>query len=183
MSVTVRSLPTGEMSGRQLSEIRTLLDAAFAADPDGEFGDDDWDHTVGGWHVLVRDDDLLVAHAAVVPRVIDVGDVSFRAGYVEGVATLPDRHAEGLGTRAMRPVNEHIRNRDELGVLGTGAHHFYERLGWERWRGPSFVRRSGGGLDRTADDDDGLMILRTGPSATVDLAAPITCEDRRGDCW
>lgn len=68
-------------------------------------------------------------------------------------------------------------------MLSTDAHRFYQRSGWERWRGPSFVRRVGGAVDRPAEDDDGLMVLRTGRRATVDLTASITCEDRPGDCW
>ena len=181
--LTVRSMSTDEVPSRQLSEIRRLLDAAFLDDPDGGFTDDDWSHTIGGLHVVVLEDDLVVAHASVVPRVIEVADVAFRTGYVEGVATLPGRRGEGFGTLAMRRVNERIRAADELGVLGTGAYRFYERLGWDRWRGPSFVRRADGSVARTAEDDDGLMVLRTGPSAGIDLKSSITCQDRPGDCW
>jgi aminoglycoside 2'-N-acetyltransferase I len=181
--LTVRSLRTHEVAPAQLSEIRSLLDAAFLGDPDGEFGDDDWAHTIGGVHVVVQDDDLVVAHAAVVERIIDAGGVAFRTGYVEGVAALPGRRGQGLGTLAMKPITERIQAAEELGVLGTGAYRFYERLGWERWRGPSFVRRADGTVERTAEDDDGLMVLRTGPSTGLDLASPITCDDRPGDCW
>lgn len=98
-------------------------------------------------------------------------------------ATLPHRQGQCFGTLAMQPITEHIRRADELGMLGTGAHRFYERLGWERWQGPSFVRRAGGFVDRTLHDDDGLMVFRTGPSATIDLSGPVTCQDRPGDCW
>jgi len=131
----------------------------------------------------VLEDDLVVAHAALVSRTIEVGGVPYRTGYVEGVATLPHRRGEGLGTLVMEPITGQIRRTEELGVLGTGAYRFYERLGWERWQGPSYVRRRDGTVDRTPDDDDGLMVLRTGPSAAIDLAAPITCDDRPGDCW
>jgi aminoglycoside 2'-N-acetyltransferase I len=181
--LTVILLPTSDVPPGQLAEIRALLDAAFRGDPDGEFTDEDWGHTVGGLHSVVLEDDVVVAHASVVSRTIEVGDVPFRTGYVEGVATLPDRRGEGLGTLAMAPIGRHIRLASEFGVLGTGAYRFYERLGWERWQGPSFVRRNDGSVERTADDDEGLMVLRTGPSASVDLRSPLTCADRPGDCW
>jgi aminoglycoside 2'-N-acetyltransferase I len=181
--LTVRSVRTHELPSRQLSEIRALLDAAFLDHPDGEFTDDDWGHTIGGLHVVVLENDLVVAHASVVPRVIEVGGVPFRTGYVEGVATLPDRRGQGLGTLAMQSITQRIRAAEELGVLGTGAYRFYERLGWERWQGPSFVRHTDGSVGRTPGDDDGLMVLRAGPSAGIDLASSITCHDRPGDCW
>jgi aminoglycoside 2'-N-acetyltransferase I len=149
--LTVRSLPTQEVPPGRLADIRVLLDGAFRGDPDGDFDDDDWGHTIGGLHVIVLEDDLIVAHAALLSRTIEVDGRPFRTGYVEGVATLPHRRGE--------------------------------RLGWERWRGPSYVRRHDGSVERTAEDDDGLMVLRTGPSAAIDLASPITCDDRPGDCW
>ena len=70
----------------------------------------------------------------------------------------------------------------EMGALSTGSHEFYERFGWERWRGQSFVR-DGVTLRRTAEEDDWLMVLRCGPSAGIDLATPIVCERRIGDDW
>jgi aminoglycoside 2'-N-acetyltransferase I len=181
--LTVRSLPTHEVPPARLADIRALLDAAFRGDPDGDFDDDDWAHTIGGLHVIVLEDGLVVAHAALVSRTIEVARRPFRTGYVEGVATLPHRKGEGLGTLAMEPITGQIRLAEELGALGTGAYRFYERLGWERWRGPSYVRRHDGSMERTAEDDDGLMVLRTGPSAAIDLTSPITCDDRPGDCW
>ena len=70
----------------------------------------------------------------------------------------------------------------EMGALSTGVHEFYEGLGWERWRGPTSVRR-GTDTVRTEDEDDGVMVMRFGASAGVDLTAPISCDGRRGDDW
>ena len=161
-----------------LQEIRRLLDAAFGDD----FSDDDWDHTRGGWHAVVVDDDVVVAHAAVVPRILEVADRPLRAGYVEGVATAPAREGEGLGSLAMAAISEVVRGEFEMGALSTGRHRFYERLGWERWRGPTFVR-DGAETVRTEEEDGGVMVLRFGPGDWVDLTAPISCERRPGDDW
>ncbi len=166
-------MPAGE-----LAAARRLMDHAFR----GRFDDTDWDHTLGGWHVLVTDGGRLVAHAAVVPRPLHVDRRPVDAGYVEAVATAPDRQGEGLGARAMAEVDRLLRRHHELGALSTGAHGFYEGLGWERWWGPTFVRR-GDLLVRTPDEDDGIMVLRFGSSAAVDLGAPLSCDARSGDDW
>jgi aminoglycoside 2'-N-acetyltransferase I len=174
---SVRRFTTAEASEDLLAEVRRLLDRAFA-----DFSDDDWDHACGGWHVVVTDAGAVVAHAAVVPRVLEVGDRPLHTGYVEGVATAPARQEEGLGTRAMTEVSALLHHDFEMGALSTGRHCFYEHLGWERWQGPTFVRR-GAERVRTEDEDDGVMVLRYGPSAGVDLAAPLVCPARRGDDW
>lgn len=166
-----------ELSSVNLAEIRALLVDAFT---DG-FDDDDWNHTLGGWHVLALDDALL-AHAAVVERVLEVGGRAVRAGYVEGVASTPTRQGEGLGSLVMRSIGGLLEAEFELGALSTGRHAFYQRLGWERWCGPTFVRH-GQNIVRTADEDDGIMVLRTGSGAAPDLAATIACEQRAGDDW
>ncbi|MDJ0768677.1 MAG: GNAT family N-acetyltransferase [Ilumatobacter sp.] len=172
-------VPTVSVPEPTLRQIRELMDAAFA----GDFSDDDWAHTIGGVHAVVADAaGAVLAHASVVARTITVGGAAFRAGYVEGVATLPDRQGEGLGSMAMEAIAEHLRGVYQLGVLGTGEWHFYERLGWERWQGMTWVRRAAG-LERTEDDDDGIMVLRFGPSAAAELTADIVCEERPGDVW
>ena len=125
----------------------------------------------------------IVAHASVVERTIEVDGVRLRTGYVEAVGVAPDLQRSGLGTRVMEPATRYIRDRFELGCLGTGEWPFYERLGWERWQGPSFVRLGDGTLERSADDDDGIMILRTPSTPPLDLRAPITCGWRPGDSW
>lgn len=161
-----------------LEETRAVVFGAF----DGEFSEDDWDHALGGWHAIVTDAGRVVSHASVIPRELHVGDLSFAAGYVEGVGTDSATRGEGHGSRAMTEINKIIRRDFELGALSTEAHAFYERLGWERWRGPTFVR-SATGLMRTEDEDDGIMVLRFGPSAGIGLTASMSCEERNGDDW
>ena len=161
-----------------LPEIRQLVVDAF----EGEFSDADWEHTLGGWHVVASDGDVVVSHAAVVPRTIWVVDNSFQAGYIEGVATRRERQREGLGSLVMAEVARVVRSTFELGVLSTARWAFYERCGWERWQGPTSVR-DGSQLIRTDDDDDGIMVLRFGASASIDVTAPISCERRPGDDW
>jgi aminoglycoside 2'-N-acetyltransferase I len=158
------------------------MDEAFGSDPEERFSDDDWQHALGGTHFVLDVEDEIVAHAAVVQRELHVDGRPIRTGYVEAVATAPAHQRKGYGSALMHPVSALIRERFELGALGTGEHAFYERLGWETWRGPSFVRTPSG-PQRTADDDGYILILRTPTSPPLRLTAPISCELRPGDVW
>ena len=180
----VRILRTAELTPAESASIRALLEAAFDEDdPEERFGEDDWQHALGGLHAVVDDGGRVVSHAAVVSRELRVGGRPLRTGYVEAVATLPDRQGEGFGTLAMMTIGEVIRREYELGALGTGRHGFYERLGWERWQGPTSVRLNGGEA-RTPDEDGYILVLRTPAApAELDLAAPISCDWRPGDVW
>lgn len=171
-------LRTAELSGTLERRLQALMDAAF----DGDFAEEDWEHALGGWHSIAMLDGEPIAHASVVAREIDVGDRTWRTGYVEAVATAPEAQGRGHGTRVMDLIGSVIRERFEFGGLATGEHHFYERLGWERWRGPTYVI-DGEDRRRTTADDDAIMVLRFGPSAEVALTDPITCRARSGDDW
>ena len=177
----VRRVPTPELTGAEVAAIRALLWAAF--DSDGEqFTEEDWQHTIGGMHFLLEVDGAIVTHASVVDRELHVAGTPLHAGYVEGVATAPERQGTGLGTRVMEDVGAYLRDRYELGALGTGSHGFYERLGWVTWRGPSFVRTPGG-AERTPDDDGYILVLSTPASTSLDVTSSISCEWRPGDVW
>ena len=174
----LRGFATHEASSDLLFEVRRLMDAAF----EGEFAEEDWEHTIGGRHVVVTEDGVIVAHTAVVSRVLTADDRPWRTGYLEGVATEPSKMGQGLGSLVMAEASRIVRGGYELGGLGTGRHHFYERLGWERWQGPTFAQ-DGENLIRTEEDDDGVMVLRFGPSEGLDLTGTLVCESRPGDDW
>ena len=159
-----------------------MLVAAFGPDEEERFRDEDWEHSIGGLHVVIDLDGEVLAHASVVERTISVAGRPLRTGYVEAVATAPGHQRRGLGTRVMREVGAYIRDGFELGVLGTGLHSFYERLGWTTWLGPSSVS-SPAGEQPTPDEDGYLMVLRTPTSPPLDPTAPIRCEWRPGDVW
>ena len=179
--VELRLIPTSELTAIEIEAIRTTLWAAFGDDPDVGFTEDDWVHALGGTHVVAEIDGRIVAHASVVPREIHVAGRPLATGYVEAVAVEPGRQRSGHGTAVMREAAAIVAGYD-LGALGTGEHHFYERLGWRTWRGPSSVRTPSG--DRATPDDDGnIMVLATPTSPTLDLDAPISCEWRPGDAW
>jgi aminoglycoside 2'-N-acetyltransferase I len=82
----------------------------------------------------------------------------------------------------MTEVNEHVVANFELGALGTGSQGFYERLGWQVWRGPTSVRTAEG-EQPTPDEDGYVLVLLTPTSPVLDLGAPISCDWRPGDVW
>lgn len=159
-----------------------MLVAAFGSDDEERFTDDDWEHAIGGLHFVLDLDGKVLCHASVVERKLEVGGHPLRTGYVEAVATSPGRQGAGFGSLVMADVTAWIHERFELGALGTGRHHFYERLGWLTWVGPSSVRTSDG-LRPTPDEDGHILVLPTSSSPTLDLAAPISCDWRPGDGW
>ena len=176
--LTVRTFATASAAPETLAAARQLMDDAFG----DRFSDEDWEHALGGWHGVIELDGTLVAHAAVVVRHLEVAGRPFRTGYVEAMATAPAVQGRGLGSLVMVEAAAVIRAEYALGVLSTGRHSFYERLGWERWRGPTYVRTARGQV-RTADDDGDVLVLRHGASADLDLREPISCEERSGDVW
>ena len=161
-----------------LDRVRRMLDDAFGR----RFSDDDWAHAQGGRHVVVVEGDQVLSHAAVVGRRLFVDGRPFEVGFLEAVATAPDRQGVGLGSAVVEEVSAVVRRVFEMGALSTGAHGFYETLGWERWSGPTSVLHDGVAV-WSPSDDGGVMVLRHGPSAGIDLAAPIACEPRSGDDW
>jgi aminoglycoside 2'-N-acetyltransferase I len=175
-------LSTDELTTAETAAIRAILKAAFGAGEDEAFTEDDWDHALGGRHFVLDVDGEIVSHASVVGRELRVAGRPLWTGYVEAVATAPDRQGQGFGTQVMRAASAYIAERFELGALGTGAQGFYERLGWRTWSGPMSVRTEDG--DRRTPDEEGyLMVLLTPSSPVLDLAAPISCEWRPGDVW
>lgn len=175
---TLHEAPTAALTPFQVAEIRALLDAAF----DGDFSDHDWAHAVGGLHVWVRGPEGVVSHGSLVERTLVCDGQALRVGYVEAVATSATHRRRGHGAAVMRRIGEHIAAQFSLGALSTGTPAFYAPLGWELWRGPTFVDGPGG-RERTADDDGGVMILPTARTPALDLDGDIVCDWRPGDVW
>jgi aminoglycoside 2'-N-acetyltransferase I len=179
--VRIRTLSSHYLRPREIAAIRDLLDAAFGAGAGG-FDDEDWRHALGGWHFLIDDDGVIVAHAAVVERELQTGGHRLATGYVEAVATLPSRKGRGHAARLMGAVEEHVDRAFELGALASAGTSLYARRGWMPWLGQTYVRIDGR-LVRTPDDDDALYVRPTPSSPQLDRSAPISCDWRPGDPW
>ncbi|CAN5202430.1 N/A [soil metagenome] len=180
--IRLRTAQSDELSAERFDELTRLCEAAFGQPFAGA-----WEQVGPGLHVLGEMDGRVVAHAMIVDRRIYLGheaDIAIDVGYVEHVATLPALQGRGHGATVMREIGRIIGEEYALGGLATGSNGFYERLGWETWRGPTSVRMVEGERVRSADEDGDVMILRTPRSpADLDLHAPIAIDWRASEPW
>jgi aminoglycoside 2'-N-acetyltransferase I len=174
----VRTAHTSALDGRTLAAARALLEAAF----DGDFSEHDWEHSLGGLHCLVWEDEELVGHASVVQRRLLHGGRALRTGYVEGVGVRADRRGRGHAAAMLEELERVVRGAYDLGALAATAMAvgFYESRGWKLWRGPSSVLTPAG-IVRTEEDDGGIYVLPVG--LPLDLSGELTCDWRDGDVW
>jgi aminoglycoside 2'-N-acetyltransferase I len=179
--VTVtRVVHTADLTAAELSHIRDLLDRSFA----GQFDDTDWDHSLGGMHVLIAEEHTIVAHAALVQRRLVHDGRPLRAGYVEAVAVEESRRGRGYAASVMDEVERIIRAAYHLGGLSAagGVERFYQSRGWLAWQGPTYVLGLSG-LTRTPDDDDSTFVLPVPSTAPVRVNGMLACDWRDGDVW
>ncbi len=177
----VVSLPTSELSATELAEVRALCDAAWTVTSE-TFDDNDWRSARGGVHFILSDRGKMVSHASVVERVLELDGRPLLTGYVEAVATLPDRQGRGLGTLVVRDLTAFIDRTYELGALNTGRAPFYERLGWRRWPGRTGVRVDDD-VRLTPEEDGGVFVRFPGGAPAGGPASLLTCEWRPGEVW
>lgn len=69
----------------------------------------------------------------------------------------------------------------DIACLETERVSFYERLGWEEWRGP-LAGRSDDGLIPTPDQA-GIMILRLPGTPELDRTTLLTIESHPARIW
>lgn len=174
---------TAHLTPDELRAIREMLDEAFAGGPDGDFTDDDWEHTVGGLHATVWDGSQLVGHGALVQRRLLHGGTALRAGYVEGVAVRAERRGEGHGAAVMAALERCVHRAYRLGALASSeaARGFYAGRGWRPWRGRTLVLAPDGPR-RTPAEDDAVFVLPVA-GTVLDEAGELTCDWREGDVW
>ena len=173
---TSRTAQTADLGPAALQAAHDLLVGVFGHELTAE----DWDHCLGGMHVLAFDGDELVGHAAVAQRQLLNAGKTYRTGYVEGVAVRADRRRQGVATSLMREIERIIRGSYALGALASSdaGIAFYSALGWTRWGGEraALTQR---GLEPTGDD--AIFVLPV--DAELDSTKPLVCDWRVGDPW
>jgi aminoglycoside 2'-N-acetyltransferase I len=128
----------------------------------------------GGIHVLAYRDQEVVSHAVVTTRWLQPeGQPVLRTAYVDAVATLPEVQGQGIGSLVMRHLASVIPDY-EIACLETERIEFYERLGWELWRGP-LAGRNGTELMPTPEQT-GIMILRLARTPPLNLNGLLVIE-------
>jgi aminoglycoside 2'-N-acetyltransferase I len=177
---SLRVVPSAALTEGEWSALTDLCVAAF-----DEPWDAYWESIGPGTHVLAEEPERgIVAHAAIVERLLYPGDATLRTGYVEAVAVCPDLQRSGLGTEVMEVIDRLVDEGYELGALGTGSQPFYARLGWVAWQGQTWIRNRDGSLQRSPDEDGGIMVRITPQTpAGLDLTRPIAVDWRPGEVW
>jgi aminoglycoside 2'-N-acetyltransferase I len=174
----LRIAHTSQLDVATLEAVHGLLTDAFA----GDLSEEDWEHALGGMHVLLTEDDALLGHASVVQRRLVHAGRALRCGYVEGVAVRAGARRRGHGAALVGAVGELLRGAYEVGALGATdeAIPLYERHGWERWRGPLWAMTPAGVVE-TPGYAGAVFVLPTAMPLALD--APLMCDWRDGDVW
>lgn len=173
-----RTAHTSDLTGQELTEVRELLDAAF----DEDFGEEDFEHALGGMHVLLREDGRLVAHGSVVQRRVLHRGRALRAGYVEAVAVRADHRRRGLGGRVMAELERIIGRAYVLGALSASEDGagLYERRRWQVWGGRIGVLGPGG--PERLPGEEGSTYLWVPPGGVLpDPSGRLDFDWRNGD--
>ncbi|MEU9251191.1 GNAT family N-acetyltransferase [Streptomyces sp. NPDC048270] len=173
-----RTAHTSDLTGQELTEVRELLDAAFG----GDFGADDFEHALGGMHVLLREDGQLVAHGSVVQRRVLYGGRALRAGYVEAVAVGAGHRRCGLGGRVMAELERIIARAYVLGALSASEDGagLYEGRGWQVWGGRIGVLGPAG-PERLPEEEGSTYLWVPPGGALPDPAGRLDFDWRDGD--
>ncbi|MBE2234580.1 MAG: GNAT family N-acetyltransferase [Anaerolinea sp.] len=136
----------------------------------------------GGWHFLAWSGEQLLSHALVTTRWLQPeGHQLLKTAYVDAVASLPAGQGRGFGSAVLRYLADQVAQDYDIACLETERTAFYERLGWERWRGP-LAGRSDQGLIPTPEQS-GIMILRLPQTPVIDLTTLLTIECQPGRIW
>ncbi|MET9430700.1 MULTISPECIES: GNAT family N-acetyltransferase [unclassified Streptomyces] len=155
MTDSLRTAHTYALTPAALDALRAMLETAF----DGDFGEEDWDHGLGGVHAYVEDERGIAAHGSVIMRRVVHAGRAYRVGYVEGVAVRADRRRQGLGGRVMAALEEVIDGAYAFGALSAsdeGA-ELYRARGWQLWNGR--VEAYGpGGVVHLPDEEDSTYL-------------------------
>lgn len=174
--LSIQVVRSESLSDTDRRNIISLCNRAFGEDIEPLFNT-----FVDATHVLGYYDGSLVSHALWVTRNLQVGTSPLlRTAYVEAVATEQTYRNRGFATAIMKRVADEIQGFD-LAALSPFSVAYYERLGWELWRGPLFIRTESGLLP--SPDDEEVMILRLSGTPDLDLSAPLSAEWREGKLW
>jgi aminoglycoside 2'-N-acetyltransferase I len=177
---------TAHLEPAVLREARAMVGAAFGEDRaggrPGSFDDIDWDHALGGLHVLRRDGADLVAHAAVVQRRFLHAGRTWRVGYVEAVAVATPARRRGHGSAVMAAAEEVIARAYDFGALSAtdDGVPLYRSRGWRPWVGP-LAALGPAGVVGTPGEDGAVHVLPG--AAALEPAGRLVCDWRDGDLW
>jgi aminoglycoside 2'-N-acetyltransferase I len=177
-TILVTVLTTEALTAARRSSV---IDLCVAAHENDEFRNLFTHIPSGGRHFLAYRGPQLVSHAVVTTRWAQPeGQPVLKTAYVDAVSTRPVHQGRGYGSVVMRRLAAEIGDY-EIACLQTDRPEFYERLGWQVWRG-SLAGRSEDGLIPTPQQG-GVMVLRLERTPPLDLEMPLSIECQPGRIW
>jgi aminoglycoside 2'-N-acetyltransferase I len=128
----------------------------------------------GGLHVLAYREHELVGHAVATTRWLQPhGLPLLRTAYIDAVSTLPVYQGQRIGSAVMRQLALDI-SEYEIAALETDRVSFYQRLGWELWRGALAGRKET--VLVPTPEQKGILILRLARTPPLDLDGLLVIE-------
>ncbi len=103
-----------------------------------------------------------------------------RTAYVEAVATEAEYRSRGFASAVMKHLIGEVQEYD-LAALSPFSVEYYQRLGWDLWQGPLFIRTKDN-LQPSLDEEE-VMIFRLPKTPLLDLTVSLSAEWRKGELW
>lgn len=174
----IETLPRNSLSKEDLQQIIALCRSAY-----NEELQDLLTSLNNPLHVIIRSTTRIISHACIIERWLQNGEAPpMRAAYIEAVCTAPELQSHGYASQIMqRVVVESERLDFNVAALCTGRFGFYERLGWERWRGALSYRRDGELVP--CPEEEGVMVYHLAKTPPLTLSVPLSVEWREGEVW
>nr|WP_314265118.1 GNAT family N-acetyltransferase [uncultured Moellerella sp.] len=170
---------TSQLSSVEKEQIYQLLFQVF----EQGFSREDFDHTLGGIHILAYDNHQLIGHVAIVQRSVIVDCSPFRIGYLEGLGVAEAYRRQGIGRKLMELSSEIIANSYDFGLLSASEEGLplYQSLGWKIWTGELY--ESNRESYQRSFDDEGSVLFWAASSQNIAATSPLYCDYRSGDQW
>ncbi len=135
----------------------------------------------GGLHVLALRVGHVIGHAMVTARRVQpAGLPELHTADVDAVSVPPQQQGLGVGSAVMRKLAQEITGFD-IACLETDRPGFYERLGWQVWRGPKAGRGPDGLIMTPAEET--VLVLKLDRTPVLDLGSLLTIECQSGRIW
>jgi aminoglycoside 2'-N-acetyltransferase I len=177
-SGTVMMLTTEELTPSHRAEV---IQVCIAAHDSEEFRNLFTFIPSGGRHFLAYRDGALMSHAVATTRWAQPeGLPELKTAYVDAVSTRPSQQGLGYGSAAMNALVAGVADYD-IACLQTDIPEFYERLGWELWRGPLAGRDEHGVIP--TPEQHGVMVHRLPKTPPVDLDSHLSIERQPHRIW
>lgn len=168
---------TDQLTAGELRELRSILEETFGP----RFDDVAWEHCLGGTHYFLRYQGELVSHVSFAPRLLWQDGRRLNGVYGESMVTVPRLQGRGIGTIVAAMATADVSLHYEIGAFASSKYRFYERLGWRKWEGPTFVLTESG--RRPAAPDRGAVMALLPKGSAIDPRGDLTTDWREGDIW